>query len=172
MYFETHCIFPSLSSTFLCTAGRILLEYSLVLLLWLSWGFPLFQNKSPWGFLCVWRKDKSPTEQDHLKREVVWVRWCSSLPWSAGCSAQLVVIFSDILKSLVIIFHTCPFFYVQQTCDLSNRQLDWSLTVNRGLPHTTCLSHLTLTSVLFTEGLLLLDLSFTSSWPSFDPCAT
>lgn len=40
------------------------------------------QNGFPWA----WGKEKSHTEQDHVNREVVPVRRCSSQPGTAGCS--------------------------------------------------------------------------------------
>ena len=66
---------------------------------------------------------KSHMEQDQVNRPVVPVRWCSSRPEAAGCTAYSVPlpfrhaqIFGDNLSNYVL-------FYVQSTCNHLNSQL-------------------------------------------------
>ena len=84
---------------------------------------------------------------------------CIVMFLSARCSEYLVLlvfrhaqIFGDNLPN------TIP-FHVQLNCDHS---------VNWWSQHNTYLIHSTLTTVLLVEGLLLLESSFTSSWPSWN----
>ena len=70
-------------------------------------------------------------------------------------STPCLVTFSDMPISSVIIFLTLSFFVFSW--------LNIIRTVNGRSPHATCLTHSLLTSVLFVEGLSLLDSTFVSS---------
>ena len=74
-----YCAFTSLSATFLCIAGGILLGSSSVLLLWLFWWPP---SNRPLEL----EEKNSHTEQDQINSEVFLLWQCSSQPETAGCS--------------------------------------------------------------------------------------
>ena len=116
------CIFLFFSATLFCTAGRILLGFLSALSSCLSWWPPHLWNRSLWCDpleLCGW---KVSIRKDQGNRKVVPVRWCSSWPGTASCSAHPVPLlfkhaqnFGDNLLNTVL-------FHIQPTYDYLNSQ--------------------------------------------------
>ena len=81
-------------------------------------------TSSKWVSLMIPQgKEESYSEQDRAIREVVPVRWFSSQPGAAGCSAQPILllfrhaqIYGDNLPNTIL-------FYVRLICDHLNSQL-------------------------------------------------
>ena len=97
--------FSSFSATLLCTAGRILLGYLLSPSLRLFWWPPHLPLDATFS------SRKKLHGQDVVNREVVPLRWGSSRPGTAGCSAHLVsLLFRHALFHVSL---TCSHSYTQ-----------------------------------------------------------